>query len=441
MSNTVLTGMQWGDEGKGKIIDLLSPAFDAVVRYQGGNNAGHTVKFSDRHFALHLIPSGILTPGMHCVLGNGMVIPPDAFFEELESLRASGVETEERLWISDRAHVLLPIYAEVDKARELQLGTGRIGTTARGIGPAYEAKIARQGVRMCDLYSERLEGLLMNVSSRLRPELGSLGRGSDVASLLIRCRDWAERLKPFVADTGRLINEWIDAGSSVLFEGAQGVLLDVDHGTYPFVTSSNATAGGASTGSGVAPTRIDGSIGVLKAYTTRVGSGPFPTELAEGEPDGDFLRRRGNEFGTTTGRPRRCGWLDLVIARYARRVNDTEIFALTKIDVLDRFESIKVCVAYRIDGEEVRDFPSDLGRLERAEPVYEELPGWNQETAGTTRFEDLPENARDYVAYLEDDLEASAAVISTGPRREETIVLDQARLEQLTRGRLQTPPP
>ena len=337
--------------------------------------------------------------------------------------------------------MLLPIYAEVDKARELQLGAGRIGTTARGIGPAYEAKVARYGVRMCDLYCDRVEALLGNVISRFRPELGSLGRGSDVASLLARCRDWAERLKPFVADTGRLINEWIDAGSSVLFEGAQGVLLDVDHGTYPFVTSSNATAGGATTGSGVAPTRIDGSIGVLKAYTTRVGSGPFPTELAEGEPDGDFLRQRGNEFGTTTGRSRRCGWLDLVIARYARRVNDTDIFALTKMDVLDRFESIKVCVAYRIDGEEVRDFPSDLGRLERAEPVYEELPGWNQETAGTTGFEDLPKRARDYVAYLEDDLEASAAVVSTGPRREETIVRDQARLQQLTRGRLQTPSP
>jgi adenylosuccinate synthase len=439
MPNTVLTGMQWGDEGKGKIIDLLCPAFDVVVRYQGGNNAGHTVKFADRHFALHLIPSGILTPDLRCVLGNGMVIPPDAFFEELERLAAAGVEAEGRLWVSDRAHVLLPIYAEVDKARELRRGEGRIGTTARGIGPAYESKVARRGIRMCDLYSDRLEGLLLHVSARLQPELGALGRGSHLAELLARCREWAERLEPFVADTGLLLNEWIDSGSSTLFEGAQGVLLDVDHGTYPFVTSSNATAGGATTGSGVAPTRFDGSLGVLKAYTTRVGGGPFPTELVEGHTDGDFLRQRGNEFGTTTGRPRRCGWLDLVIARYARRVNGADIFALTKMDILDRFESIKVCVAYRIDGEEVRDIPADLGKLERAEPVYVELPGWNEDTVGKVEFSDLPEHARDYVAFLEDDLKASAAIVSTGPRREETIVRDDSRLKELTRGRLRNP--
>ncbi len=438
MSNTVLTGMQWGDEGKGKIVDLLCPAFDVVVRFQGGNNAGHTVRFEDSHFALHLIPSGILTPGMRCVLGNGMVIPPDAFFEELEALAEAGVEIEGRLWISDRAHVLLPIYAEVDKVREALRGAGQIGTTSRGIGPAYEAKIARRGIRMCDLYSDRLEGLLEHLSTRLGPELGALGRGNDVAELLERCQGWAERLEPFVADTGQLLNAWIDDGSSALFEGAQGVLLDVDHGTYPFVTSSNATAGGAATGSGVAPTRIKGSVGVLKAYTTRVGSGPFPTELPEGEAAADFLRQRGNEFGTTTGRPRRCGWLDLVIARYARRVNDTDVFALTKMDVLDRFDSVKVCVAYRIDGEEVRQFPSDVGKLERAEPVYVELPGWSEDTVGKVAFADLPENARNYVAYLENDLKASAAIVSTGPRREETIVRDDSKLAELTRGRLQT---
>ena len=333
------------------------------------------------------------------------------------------------------AHRRRPISSVVSGRR---IGDERQHDHAQGIGHKVEGLPNVRGDRV---KSERVEALLGNLTSRFRPELGSLGRGSDVASLLGRCRDWAERLKPFVADTGRLINEWIDAGSSVLFEGAQGVLLDIDHGTYPFVTSSNATAGGATTGSGVAPTRIDGSLGVLKAYTTRVGSGPFPTELAEGDADGDFLRQRGNEFGTTTGRPRRCGWLDLVIARYARTVNDTDIFALTKMDILDRFDSIKVCVSYRIDGEEVRDFPSDLGKLDRAEPVYVELPGWNEDTVGTTRFEDLPENARAYVAYLEDDLQASATVVSTGPRREETIVRDQARLNQLTRGRLQTPAP
>ncbi len=437
MPNTVLTGMQWGDEGKGKIVDLLCPAYEAVVRYQGGNNAGHTVKFGDRHFALHLIPSGILTPGMRCVLGNGMVIPPDALFEELEGLEAAGIKAEGRLWMSERAQVLLPLYAEVDKAREARRGAGKIGTTSRGIGPAYEAKVARRGVRVCDLYSGRLETLVAEAHDALAHELGAFARGTDPAALTRQCREWGERLRPFVADTATLLNRWIDEGESVLFEGAQGVLLDVDHGTYPFVTSSNATAGGATTGSGVAPTRIDGSIGVLKAYTTRVGSGPFPTELAEGDRDGDFLRQRGNEFGTTTGRPRRCGWLDLVIARYARMVNGTDTFALTKLDILDRFETIKVCVAYRVDGEEVRDFPADLEALARAEPVYEELPGWNEATIGKLSFNELPARARSYVAFVEEDLQASAAIISTGPRREETIVRDNQRLAELTRGRLE----
>ncbi|MFQ5526236.1 MAG: adenylosuccinate synthase [Thermoanaerobaculia bacterium] len=436
MPSTVLTGMQWGDEGKGKIVDLLCPAFDAVVRYQGGNNAGHTVKFGKRHFALHLIPSGILTPGMRCVLGNGMVIPPDALFEELDSLAEAGIEAGGRLWISERAQVLLPLYPDIDEVREARLGVGKIGTTAKGIGPAYEAKIARRGVRFCDLYSERLDALIEEAHRALTPELRALGQGNDPARIASRCRSWAEKLRPYVADTASALNRWIDEGSSLLFEGAQGVLLDVDHGTYPFVTSSNATAGGATTGSGVAPTRIDGSIGVLKAYTTRVGSGPFPTELAEDDSDGDFLRQRGNEFGTTTGRPRRCGWLDLVIGRYARMINGVDAIALTKLDILDRFETIKVCVAYRIDGEEVRGFPADLEALARAEPVYEELPGWNEDTIGKLSFDELPARARDYVAFVEADLGAPVAIVSTGPRREETIVRDDPRLGELTRGRL-----
>jgi adenylosuccinate synthase len=444
MANAVIVGMQWGDEGKGKIVDLLCPAFDGVVRYQGGHNAGHTVKFRDRHFALRLIPSGILHPGMACFMGNGMVIAPDAFLEELGQLAASGVDVDDRLFVSNRAHVLLPFHAAVDQAREAAGGSNRIGTTARGIGPAYESKASRYGIRACDLgapdLAERLEILRRRADMELAalgaPQAGDAGPAGTpaVAVTVDACHAWAERLAPHLRDTEQLLNAWIAAGRSLLFEGAQGTLLDIDHGTYPYVTSSNSTAGGACTGTGVPPTRIDGAIGVLKAYTTRVGSGPFACELTDAR--GDFLRQRGNEFGTVTGRPRRCGWLDLVVARYAQLLNGIDTVALTKLDVLDDFDEIEVCVAYRLRGETVRDLPADRLSLETAEPVLRRFKGWKASTAGIVEEADLPAAARAYIDFIEQEVGAAITLVSTGPRREETLVRDQPILQRLTSGRL-----
>jgi adenylosuccinate synthase len=436
MANAVIVGMQWGDEGKGKIVDLVCPAFDAVARFQGGHNAGHTVRFGDEHFSLHLIPSGILHEGMRCVLGNGMVVAPNAFFAELDKLTGSGVRTEGRLFVSNRAHALLPWHAELDQARETARGNQAIGTTSRGIGPAYEAKAARHGLRLVDLTTPDRDGGLSDAlageHARIRAEMEALGAAEEptpLADVVDLCREWADRLAPFLADTEVLLSDWIRNGRSVLFEGAQGALLDLDHGTYPYVTSSSSTAGGACTGTGVPPTAIDGSIGILKAYTTRVGAGPMPTELRDAT--GEHLRARGNEFGTTTGRPRRCGWLDLVVARYAARLNGTESIALTKMDVMDELDEIRVCTAYRVDGEEMRELPADAGALERAEPVYRTLPGWQAETVGLLDHGDLPEAARSYVAMIEEEVGARIDLISTGPRREETIVRDGGLLAEL----------
>jgi adenylosuccinate synthase len=436
MANVIIVGMQWGDEGKGKIVDLLCPAFEGVVRYQGGHNAGHTVKFRDRHFSLHLIPSGILHEGMLCVLGNGMVVAPDALLTELGRLREGGIDEEGRLFISNRAHVLLPCHAELDKAREESRGAGKIGTTSRGIGPAYEGKIARYGIRMCDLFAPDLEERIGLVVARIQAELRHLGAPelADAASYLETCRAWGERLKPMLRDTEQLLNGWIRDGRSLLFEGAQGALLDVDHGTYPFVTSSNSTSGGACTGTGVPPTRIDGAIGVLKAYTTRVGGGPFPSELSG--DIAEFLRGRGNEYGTTTGRPRRCGWLDTVVARYAQLLNGVDAIALTKLDVLDDFDEIPVCTGYRIKGETLRDLPPDQWSLENVEPVLKTMKGWKKSTVGTLDRADLPPEARDYVDFIEEEIGAPIPLISTGPRREETILREDEALARLTSGRL-----
>ena len=436
MANVVVVGMQWGDEGKGKIVDLLCPAYDVVARYQGGHNAGHTVRFGEQHFSLHLIPSGILHPDVQCVLGNGMVIAPEAFFAELEKLRASGVEAEGRLFVSERAHVIFDEHAMLDGRREGAAGAGKIGTTMRGIGPAYETRSGRIGLRLCDLASpdleERLRGLLLRLESELRALGGeSVGHPLRVAD---QCRDWARRFAPYRADTSLLLQRAIKAGKSILFEGAQGSLLDVDHGTYPFVTSSSAMAGGAATGAGIPPSRIDGALGVLKAYTTRVGGGPLPTEDT-GEA-GDYLRKRGNEFGTTTGRPRRCGWMDLVAARYAADLNGIDCIALTKLDVLDAFEEIPVCIGYRYKGELLKRFPAELRVLEEAVPEYRVLRGWRRETVGILDYDGLPQAARDYVAFLEGELEAPMGLVSTGPRREETIVRDDSALRRLTSGRL-----
>jgi adenylosuccinate synthase len=429
MSNLVIVGMQWGDEGKGKIVDLLCPAFDAVVRYQGGNNAGHTVKFEDRHFALHLVPSGILHDGMSCVLGNGMVIHPGALFEELEGLREMGIEPEGRMFISDRAHVLLPGHMARDKQLEEARGDDKIGTTARGIGPAYQSRVARVGLRMADLWAEDL-------THRIEGLLEMLGQSDSLDETLAACMEWREVLEPLLRNTTYLLDGWMEEGRSLLFEGAQGALLDIDHGTYPYVTSSSSTTGGAATGSGVAPSKLHGAIGILKAYTSRVGEGPFPTELFDDR--GEYIRERGTEYGTTTGRPRRCGWLDLVAANYARRVNGIDSIALTKLDVLDHEVDVPVCVAYRIDGEETTEFPSDLARLARAEPVYETLPGWQANTVGLVDFDQFPEAARSYIAFIEERLGVPASLVSTGPRREETCIRRDPVLARLTNGHLGT---
>ncbi len=435
MANSVVLGMQWGDEGKGKIVDLLCSAFDAVVRFQGGNNAGHTVKFGDRHFALHLIPSGVVHPGKKCLLGNGMVIDPDAFFGEIEGLLKEDVDAADRLFVSDRAHVILPAHRALDRAREAARGGAMIGTTAKGIGPAYENKASRVGLRMCDLAASDLEARVERLASRLNAELAALGQPQiDATAEVERCRAWAERLAPHLRNSAYLVNGWIEAGESMLFEGAQGALLDIDHGTYPYVTSSNTTAGGVAAGSGAAPGAIDGVIGVLKAYTTRVGAGPFTTEVVGGV--GEYLQDRGNEVGTTTGRPRRCGWLDTVVARYSQMVNGVDSIALTKLDVLDSLEEIQICTAYRIDGEERRELPSTLDELARAEPIYRTVPGWQSETVGVLEYDDLPQAARDYVSVIEDEVGAPVGLVSSGPRREETI-LRGGRLEQLTGGRLE----
>jgi adenylosuccinate synthase len=437
MANVVIVGMQWGDEGKGKIVDLLCPAFDGVVRYQGGHNAGHTVKFRDQHFSLQLIPSGILHPDLVCVLGNGMVVAPDAMLSELARLYEAGVRFDGRLFVSNRAHVLLPCHAILDKAREEARGAGRIGTTARGIGPAYEGKASRYGLRMVDLFAPDLEDRLRVLLSRIQAELASLGSAEPLPSPVVYgdlCREWGEKLRPSLRDTEQLLNGWIKEGKCLLFEGAQGSLLDIDHGTYPYVTSSSSTTGGACTGTGVPPTRIDGAIGVLKAYTTRVGGGPFPSEL--NDATGEFLRRRGNEFGTVTGRPRRCGWLDTVAARYGQLLNGVDAVALTKLDVLDDFDEIPVCIGYKLGGETLRNFPPDRRSLETAEPILRTFKGWKSSTIGVLEWEDLPREARDYIDFIEGEIEAPVTLVSTGPRREETIVRHHGSLDRLTSGRL-----
>ncbi len=436
MANTIVLGMQWGDEGKGKIVDLVCPAFDAVARYQGGHNAGHTVKFADRHFALHLLPSGIFLDGMRCVLGNGMVIEPEAFFGEVAEIEAAGVDVEGRVFVAERAQIILPTHAALDRAREETRGEGKIGTTARGIGPAYETRSARSGLRACDLSAPDLDERLRIQHRQIAPQLADLGGEPPMrpSALSRLCADWAQRFEPYLCDTAALLNKWIDKRRSVLFEGAQGALLDIDHGTYPYVTSSSCTAGGVSTGTGVPPRRLGRVLGVIKAYVTRVGGGPFITELDDAV--GEHLRDRGSELGTTTGRPRRCGWFDAVAARYSVMLNGTGALALTKLDVLDELDEIKICTGYRYRGEELRDFPSRLSVLQEAEPIYRTVPGWQQPTAGVLDVCDLPAAARDYVDLLEQEVGAPMGLISTGPRREETILIDRKEMRRLVSGRL-----
>ena len=423
MPAIVLVGAQWGDEGKGKATDLLGGRVDYVVRYQGGNNAGHTVVIGEKKFALHLLPSGILTPEVTPVIGNGVVIDAGVLFQEIDGLEAQGVDTS-RLVISANAHLITSYHVTLDKVTERFLGKSKIGTTGRGIGPTYSDKIARLGLRVQDLFDEKIlrekiEGSLMSKNQVLVKVFNR--RAISVDEVAEELLGYAERLKPYVADTALLLNQALDDNKVVLLEGGQGTLLDVDHGTYPFVTSSNPTSGGACAGSGIGPTKISGVIGILKAYTTRVGSGPFPTELLD--EDGERLRTIGGERGVTTGRARRCGWFDAPIARYASRINGlTDIF-LTKLDVLTGFEKIPVCVAYDIDGTRSEELPMTQTEFHHAKPIYEMLPGWNEDISGARSLEDLPANARSYVQFLEDVSGAPISAIGVGQDRNATISL------------------
>ena len=423
MPAIVLVGAQWGDEGKGKATDLLGSRVDYVVRYQGGNNAGHTVVIGDKKFALHLLPSGILTPEVVPVIGNGVVIDAGVLFQEIDGLEAQGVDTS-RLVISANAHLITSYHVTLDKVTERFLGKSKIGTTGRGIGPTYADKISRLGLRVQDLFDEKIlrekiEGSLMSKNQVLVKVFNR--RAISVDEVAQELLGYAQRLRPYVADTALLLNNALDEDKVVLLEGGQGTLLDVDHGTYPFVTSSNPTSGGACAGSGIGPTKISGVIGILKAYTTRVGSGPFPTELLD--DDGERLRTIGGERGVTTGRARRCGWFDAPIARYATRINGlTDIF-LTKLDVLTGFEQIPVCVAYDIDGTRSEELPMTQTEFHHAKPIYEMMPGWTEDISGARSLEDLPANARSYVKFLEDISGTQISAIGVGQDRNATISL------------------
>lgn len=423
MPALVLVGAQWGDEGKGKATDLLGSRVDYVVRYQGGNNAGHTVVVGDKTFALHLLPSGILTPGCTPVIGNGVVVDPGVLFEEVAALQEQGVDTS-RLLVSPDAHLITPYHVTLDKVAERFLGKARIGTTGRGIGPTYADKVARLGIRVQDLFDESI--LCQKVEAALEMKNQILvkiynRREISVAEITDYLLAYADQLAPMVVDTGRVLNSALDEGRVVLLEGGQGTLLDVDHGTYPFVTSSNPTAGGACTGSGIGPTRISRVIGILKAYTTRVGAGPFPTELDD--EDGRRLREVGHEFGVTTGRDRRCGWFDAPIARFASRANGLTDFFLTKLDVLSGWERIPVCVAYDVDGERTDELPLSQSEFHHAKPIYDFLPGWDEDISHSRRLEDLPANARSYIDYIAEVSGTRVSAVGVGPDRDATITL------------------
>ena len=423
MPAIVLVGAQWGDEGKGKATDLLGSRVDYVVRYQGGNNAGHTVVIGDKKFALHLLPSGILTPNVVPVIGNGVVIDPAVLLQELDGLKEKDVDTS-KLLISGNAHLITPYHVTLDKVTERFLGKSKIGTTGRGIGPTYADKISRVGIRVQDLFDEKIltqkvEGSLASKNQILVKVYNR--RALEVEKVVEHLLQYADALRPFVTDTSLVLNRALDNGQVVLLEGGQGTLLDVDHGTYPFVTSSNPTAGGASTGAGIGPTRITRSIGIMKAYTTRVGSGPFPTELLD--DDGEQLRTIGGERGVTTGRPRRCGWYDAVIARYATRINGLTDLFLTKLDVLSSWDEIPVCVAYEVDGQRVEELPETQTGFHHAKPIYENLPGWKTDISGAREFSDLPKNAQAYVRYLEEISNCRVSAIGVGQDRNATISL------------------
>jgi adenylosuccinate synthase len=422
MPAVVIIGAQWGDEGKGKATDLLAGRIDYVVKFNGGNNAGHTVVIGDEKYALHLLPSGILTEGVTPVIANGVVIDIEVLFGELDALSARGVDVS-RLLISANAHVITPYHRTMDKVTERFLGKRQIGTTGRGIGPAYADKINRVGIRVQDLFDEnilrqKVEGAL-NIKNHLLVKVYNR-RAILVDEVVDELLSYAERLRPMVVDTALVLHQALERGETVLFEGGQATMLDVDHGTYPFVTSSSSTSGGAATGSGIGPNRIDRVIGIVKAYTTRVGAGPFPTELFD--ESGEFLRKTGFEFGTTTGRPRRCGWYDAPIARYTARINGVTDFVMTKLDVLTGLASIPVCVAYEVDGQRVDEVPVSQSDFHHAVPIYENFPGWTEDITGARTFDDLPKNAQDYVLAIEAMSGARISAIGVGPARDAIVV-------------------
>ena len=429
----VIIGAQWGDEGKGKVVDLLADRFDIVARYQGGHNAGHSVYVGDKAFVLRLLPSGIIHEGKTCVLGNGMVIDPKAFFEEVDQMEAQGISVApERLKVSSRAHLIMPYHRALDHTSEERLGNEKIGTTLRGIGPAYEDKAGRRGIRVSDalvpeLLRMRIERNLEEANRIIvlfgRPPLYADEIYNEISVL-------AERLRPYVCETSHFLSEAGKQNKKILLEGAQATLLDVDHGTYPFVTSSNPTAGGAAVGAGIPPHHITGVLGIVRTYATRVGEGPFPTEMLDEEENvAHLIRQRGNEYGSVTKRPRRCGWFDAVATRYAAELNGFNSLALTKLDVLDALDEIKVCIGYEINGEKVDTFPAVSLDLQKIKPIYETLQGWKSETLGTTKLEDLPTKAREYVDFLSNSIGVEIGLISTGPERDQTIILQDSVME------------
>ncbi len=424
MPNRVVVGAQWGDEGKAKVVDFLTEEADMVIRFQGGANAGHTVEVGDQKFVFHLIPAGIMHPGKQCVIGNGVVLDPAQILHEIEEVRARGIDLDGRLWVAENAQVVLPFHTLLDQLKEKAAGKAAIGTTGRGIGPAYYDKANRSGVRVGDLLEEDLLRDRVRAMGALHNEIIQKVFGGEPLSadaIFEEYRALGRKLAPFVKDTVAHVNQALKAGKRLLFEGAQGTILDVDHGTYPFVTSSNTVAAAACVGSGVGPTAIHQVLGVVKAYTTRVGNGPFPTEI-EGEI-GQELRRIGNEYGATTGRERRCGWFDAVLVRRAALINGLTHLAITKMDVMDTFEEIRVCTGYELDGTRVDQFPSQLTRLGKVKPVWETLPGWKSPTAGITAWNDLPGNARKYLERLSQLLDVPIGLVSLGPKRHQTIAM------------------
>jgi adenylosuccinate synthase len=420
--NVAVVGLQWGDEGKGKIVDILADGFDCVARYQGGHNAGHTVTVGDRRHVLHVVPSGIFHKNVICVIGSGVVLDPQAFIEEVDALKAIGTDINGRLLVSNRCHVILPYHRVLESAFEKQLGEKKIGTTLRGIGPAYEDKAARRGLRVCDLLDSST--LLTKLKAQVELKNQALAalqypETVDAEGIYAAYESYGRKIRPFVIDSAAFLNKLLAEGKSILFEGAQATLLDIDHGTFPFVTSSSASAGGVASGLGVSPKYVNAVVGIMKAYTTRVGTGPFPTEA--NDACGETIRKRGSEFGATTGRPRRCGWFDGPAGRYSVMINAPDLNVVTKVDVLDTFSDIPVCTEYRYKGSTLKEFPAEIEVLAKVEPVYRTLPGWQTSTAGIREWKDLPEKAKDYLSFLSDYLNVPIGMVSTGPKRDETI--------------------